>query len=388
MRKKNFLKFAFLFFVLVFFLSFFCQAALEKDSVDVDFFYGKKCPHCAAEQEFLDKIEEKYSEVKVKRYLASDSQSKEFLEELCRKCDIEKYIGLVPLIFVESLVEGEKEFFLGFDSENNIGRKIENSIRKNLGYPLLPVGDNIITLPFLGEIDPGEYSLPALAILLGFLDGLNVCSLGALIFILGLVLALRSRKKIIVFGGIFILTTAIIYGFLIFLWYKLFSLLSSYIGFMQIVVGLMAIGGGIYFLRQFLKFRKQGAVCEMETGQKITSKFTSKIQESLTKKGNILAIAGSILLFAAVITIVEFPCSAAVPVVFAGILADAGLSTFQYLLYIALFILFYMLNEIIVFSIAVFKMSVWLTSKKFVTWITLIEAIILFLLGLYYLFGL
>ena len=126
----------------------------------------------------------------------------------------------------------------------------------------------------------------------------------------------------------------------------------------------------------------------METGQKITSKFTSKIQESLTKKGNILAIAGSILLFAAVITIVEFPCSAAVPVVFAGILADAGLSTFQYLLYIALFILFYMLNEIIVFSIAVFKMSVWLTSKKFVTWITLIEAIILFLLGLYYLFGL
>lgn len=387
MRKDNFLKFVFLIFTLVFFLSFFCQGSLEKDKIEVDFFYGKSCPHCAAEQSFLDKIEEKYPEVKVRHYSASNSQSREFLEELCKNCGAEKYVGLVPLTFVGPSAGNEKEFFLGFDSEKNIGRKIENSIRENLGYPLLSVGDNIITLPFLGEIDPGEYSLPALAIVLGFLDGLNVCSLGALIFILGLVLALRSRKKIIVFGGIFILTTAIIYGFLIILWYKLFSFLSSYIGFMQIMVGLMAIGGGIYFLAQFLKFRKQGAVCEMETGQKITSKFTSKIQELLTKKGNILAIAGSILLFAAVITIVEFPCSAAVPVVFAGILADAGLSTFQYLLYIALFILFYMLNEIIVFSVAVFKMSVWLTSKKFVTWITLIEAIILFLLGFYYLFG-
>jgi len=49
--------------------------------------------------------------------------------------------------------------------------------------------------------------------------------------------------------------------------------------------------------------------------------------------------------------------------------------------------LFYMFDEIIIFLIAFFTMTVKLTSAKFVTWITLIESIVLFLLGFYYLFG-
>jgi hypothetical protein len=102
---------------------------------------------------------------------------------------------------------------------------------------------------------------------------------------------------------------------------------------------------------------------------------------------SIWALITGVLLFAAAITIIEFPCSAAIPVVFAGILSNAELSGFTYLLYIALFILFYMLDELIVFAIAVYKMHLWLTSPKFTTWITFIEAVILTGLGLYYLFG-
>ncbi len=102
---------------------------------------------------------------------------------------------------------------------------------------------------------------------------------------------------------------------------------------------------------------------------------------------SILALMVSVLLFAAVITVVEFPCSAAVPGFFAGILAKSGLSSVQYLSYIALFVLFYMFDEIIVFLLAVFTMTVKLASKRFISWITLIEAIVLFLLGAYYLFG-
>ena len=85
------------------------------------------------------------------------------------------------------------------------------------------------------------------------------------------------------------------------------------------------------------------------------------------------------------ITIVEFPCSAAVPVFFAGMLAESGLTGFWYLFYIALFVLFYMLDEVLVFLIAVWTMSIRLSSPKITTWITLIEAIVLLALGLYYL---
>ena len=287
----------------------------------------------------------------------------------------------MPLTFVNH------EFFLGFDNGEGIGRRIENSIRKNLGYPALPGENGKITVPLLGEINIGKYSLLTLTVILGFLDGFNVCSLGALVFILGLVLAFRSREKVLVFGGIFILTTAVIYGLLMVLWYQFFSLLSSYIGAMQVVVGLIAIGGGIYFFKEFLKFRKQGPVCEMGVSQGIAAKFTSRMQKSFKNSKNIFAVIGSLLVFAALITVIEFPCSAAVPVVYAGILTQAELAPFQYIFYIALFVFLYMADEIIIFLVSIATMKLWLASKKFVTYITLIEAIVLFLLGVYYLSG-
>jgi len=107
----------------------------------------------------------------------------------------------------------------------------------------------------------------------------------------------------------------------------------------------------------------------------------------LDNKAKTLTIFISILLFALVITVVEFPCSAAVPVVFAGILSKAQLSDWLYLVYIILYVLFYMFDELLVFLIAFFTMKLWLASPKFITWITLLESIIMFSLGIYYLFG-
>jgi hypothetical protein len=141
-------------------------------------------------------------------------------------------------------------------------------------------------------------------------------------------------------------------------------------------------------LKEFLKFRKQGPTCEIGTAQKIENGFSKKFQSLLENKAQTLTILVSILIFAAVITIVEFPCSAAVPVAFAGILTKAQLPNWLYLLYIILYVIFYMLDELLVFLVAFFTTKLWLASPKFVTWITLAESIILFSLGAYYLFGL
>jgi len=206
-----------------------------------------------------------------------------------------------------------------------------------------------------------------------------------LVLILGFVLALKSRQKVLIFGGLFIFTTTFVYGFLIVIWYKIFSFLVPYMRIMEILIGLLGIGGGIYFLREFIKVRKQGPVCELSSGKQIMSKFSSKFQNSLQKSGNIFLLLGMVLLFAAIITIVEFPCSAVVPVAFAGVLAQSGSSAFSYLFYIAVFLVFYMLDEIIVFLISFFTMKIWFASNRVMIWFLLAEAIILFGLGLYYL---
>jgi len=348
--------------------------------IEIYFFYSQSCPHCADEEEFLDAMEKKYSQIIVYRYLDRDPQGLKLMKQLCEDCMVEKYIGLVPMTFVDG------EFFLGFDNKDGVGIKIENAIRVKIGLPLLETGGEL-KIPFLGEIDIKEHSLLALAIILGFFDGFNVCSLGVIVLILGMVLAFKSRKKTLILGGTFILTTAIMYAVLIFLWYQFFSLLGSYMRYMEVFVGLLALFGAVYFFRQFLKYKKQGAVCEVGES-KLSQKLNKKFKDSFKKTANIAALSGSIILFAAIITIIEFPCSAYLPVIFAGTLAEAELSSSSYLFYLLIFVFFYMLDEIIIFLVAVWTKKIWIASGKFMIAASLIASIVLLLLGLYYFFGL
>ncbi len=355
-------------------------ASAQENQLEMFFFYSETCPHCAAESAFLDEIEDKYPGLTINRHLITDYSFRDLYLELSEQYGTERYLGLVPITFMGD------EFFLGF--EDSIGRKIESSIQRQLGEAedKIEEGDSI-GLPIIGEINVKDYSLPVLTVILGLLDGFSVCSLGALILILALVLSLGSRSKIVIFGFTFILTTALVYGLLIGFWYKLFSFMAPYLRVLEITIGLLAVTGGVYFLRQFIRFKKYGPTCEMGAGKKLISKFSGKLEQSFKEKKNIFLIFLTVLFFAGLITVVEFPCSAAVPVVFSGILANAGLSSSSYLFYISLFVLFYMLDEIIIFLIAVLNMKLWITQNKCIIWITLLEAVILFFFGAYYLIG-
>ncbi len=354
-------------------------------TLDLYLFYSETCPHCQAELTFLESIEEKYPRLDIHRYSIRNQSKYELLRSLAKEHDAEQYLGSVPLTFVGD------DFFAGFDSAEGVGKEMEKSIQRQLegGVSEQPSGVNgttsgqVLDLPVIGSISTSDYSLPVLAVVLGALDGFNVCSLGALALILGLVIALRSRRKILLYGGSFLATTAVVYGLLIVLWYQLFEQLSAYMGVMQALIAAAALAGAGYFLWQFRRFRLYGPTCGFSGGRLVT-RITNNIQAGFHNSASVFALAGSIALFAAVITIVEFPCSAAVPVVFAGILAEAQLPALGYILYIALFVLFYLIDELIVFGIAVWRMSVWLSSPRLVIWITLAEALILAALGLYY----
>ena len=380
--KKIFLSFSLFILILGILIPNFVLA--QKPSLEINFFYSSVCPHCSAEKIFLQKIEKKYPEIKINYYLSEDKKNQELLQDLCKKCGVEKYLGLVPMTFVGD------EFFLGFDNEKESGVKIENSIKRQLeSEPPKKINESEqkkINLPLISNLELSKYSLPVFTIILGLLDGFNVCSLGALVMILGLTLALRNRKKILILGGTYILAAAVVYALLIFFWYRLFTLLVPYLRFIQVLVGLLAILSGVYFVKEFIRIRKQGAVCEIND-KKITNNLASRLENSLKRPKNVFFLIGSILIFATLLTLIEFPCSAAVPLVFAGVLAKASLTGLQYLFYIILYIFFYMFDEIIIFLIAVFSLKLWLTSPKFVAWSDFVEAIILFVLGLYYLIG-
>jgi len=355
-----------------------------QDKAEVHFFRTATCSHCIDGNIFLSQLEEKYENLEVFRYPLENFENQALLQEFAENYGAERYLGVVPITFIGD------EFFVGFDNKDGTGRKIENAILKQMGNAEDEDAEKKETLgvPFWGSVDISRYSFAFLAVLLGFLDGFNVCSLAALVLILGLVLVLKSRKKILLYGGTFIFTTAVVYGLLIVLWYQAFSYFSSYVRILETAVGLLALLGSVFFFREFIRFRKYGPTCGAGEGDSLTSRFFRKIQGVFESRNSTFWLLFSVFLFALALAVIEFPCSAAIPVVFAGVLAKAQLSSLSYLFYIALFVLFYMIDELIVFLVAVSKMNIWISSPKFTVWATLVEAIILALMGFYYLAGL
>ena len=339
---------------------------------EIRFFYSETCPHCIAEHKFLDILQEESPTIIISRYPISDPENRILLENILREADKSEYLGSVPITVIGNNV------ILGFDNSEGIGSQIRNLVNAE------PKQSEKVVIPIIGNTDLTNYPLPLLAIMLGFLDGFNVCSLGALALILGLVLVLQDRKKILLYGGVFILTTAIIYGALIFLWHRVFMLVASYTMFLELAIGLLGVIGGYTFFKEYQACRKLGPSCKFGHTP-LVGKFSRIVQNSFQKKASWISLASAIFSFAAVITIVEFPCSAALPVVFAGVLADHNLQPAFYLGLIALFVLLYMLDELIVYVIAVTRMSIWLSNPKFMIYTVLIEGILLFAIGTYYL---
>ena len=347
----------------------------EEAKVVIYFFDDRLCPVCKATKDFLLKAQNDYPEIELIIYPITDKSK---LEEIAQIHGKQDYSIMAPTIFI-----GNNFFqFRDFTSrhEKMLIRAIEGEI----------VEDEccIIKIPFSNiEIDISKWSLPFITIALGSLDGLNICSLSALILILSIVMIFDSKKKIFIYGGIFIFTSVIIYGVLVFAWGKLFEAMVGHLEILRIIIGLASLFGAIYFFKEFWRFFKYGPTCKA-SDSKLVKGATEKLKQAFkaTNKGNLFLIS-SIIFFAAVVTIVELPCSIGLPVVFTGVLAEKNVSLLSYTLYVLLYLFFFMLDELIVFTGAVLTKKIWLAGTKTITWITFAGSLVLFYLAFYYLFS-
>jgi glutaredoxin len=342
-----------------------------QETVEIKIFSSPTCPHCAQAEIFLnDYIDNSDLNINLEKYYIANNV--ELVQELYQQYLVPQNLqGLVPIIFIED------DYFVGFDdnTKNQIIATIENfNLEKS----------DLTKIPFLGQVDIKSFSLPVLAILLGIIDGFNVCSLGALVLILGLVMVLKSRKRIFFFGATFLLTTALAYGLLIFLWHQLFSFIAPYIRSLEVLIGVLALIGGVYLLREFYKAYKTGPVC---SSNNLMSRLSPKIEKVFRNKKNLFLLFSVVFLFAIIVTIIEFPCSAFLPVLFTSILVEAQTPLNLSLLYIALYMLMYLLDELIIFIIAVLTLKIKIVSPKFIIFFNLLAALIFIFLGLYYLLG-
>lgn len=354
----------------VFFLFVVFQGAIAKNE-EVHFFYSDICPHCTDAEVFLEKMTEKYPDLEINRYeVSSNIKNTNLLREMGRELKIN--VSGVPVFIM-----GE-DSVIGFQNEQSTGVKIENIIKKYFGEPIEKTENSeIIKIPFFGEKNIKDFSLPVLTVVIGILDGFNPCAMWVLLFLISLLLGMHNRKKMWILGGTFILVSGIVYFLFLSLWLNLF-LFIGYITYIRYAIALVALGSGIYHIREY--FINKAGTCKVTKGEKQQKIFT-KLKEIVSSDKFLFSLFGIVLLAVAV-NLVELACSAGLPAIYTQVLALSDLSVFQYYGYLLLYILFFMLDDLFVFFLAMTTLKMAFINAKYTRYSNMIGGILMLIIGI------
>jgi thiol-disulfide isomerase/thioredoxin len=346
-------------------------------TLDVDFFYHPACPHCKEQMPYNQELAREFPGAKWVYRDTSDPAQNELMGAMLKKLGKEK--KGVPTTIINGTV------IVGFDrlqtpqllrnalSENGAGNasKEDETAQKKT-----------IAVPFFGEIDPYQYSLPVLSITLGLIDGFNPCAMWVLVYLISITLTLNDRKKFLLIVGTFLFASGALYFFIMAAWLNAFLFLG-YVRPVMIGVGAIALYWGISSLREFWK-NKGEISCKVENpGEK--KKLASEIEALLSSPLSLATFAG-LLVLAFTINSIEFVCSSAIPAVFTQVLSLSSLSQLEHYGYILLYVIMYMLDDIVVFSLA-FWAAGGMLGNRIASWGHAIGAFILIGLGLMLLFA-
>ena len=144
----------------------------------------------------------------------------------------------------------------------------------------------------------------------------------------------------------------------------------------------MAIISGYYSIRGYLRDRK--GTCPITQGDK-QQKIFDKLKNIVQQKRFVVSLIGIVLLAFAV-NLVELICSAGLPAVYTQVLALSDLSPFQHYSYLILYIIIFMLDDMIIFGIAMVTLKSVTFTGKYSALSKIVGGIIILLLGILLIF--
>ncbi len=402
--KKIFLHFVLLLAILV--PSSTLQAQEVENAAHVYFFHAHGCPHCAAEIEFLGELAK---EVLIKIYdyeLTKNRENLKLLHSLEKILD-QKIPGTPFTIVGETTISG-------FLSGETTGKKVREAVGRVLAGEEIEVlkssvtkeGDGMfkkeevevkmvekgkersstnedtkkipetIDLPLFGTIQTKYVSLPVLTFVIALLDGFNPCAMWVLVFLISLLLGMKDRKRMWILGSTFILASGFVYFLIMTAWLNVLLLLG-FVFWIRLAIGLLALGAGGWYL--YDAATNPTGQCKVSHGgnkQKVFARLKQFAQHP-----NLWIALGGIILLAFAVNVVEAVCSAGLPVVFNEIMILSNLETWQYYAYLAFYILIFMLDDLVVFGIAMTTLRYANIDTKYARYSHIIGGILMLILG-------
>lgn len=333
---------------------------LEADGsvrVPITLFWSKRCPHCLDALSFLDRLRREEPWIEVRDFeLTGDRAHVALYVEMARGLGQEA--RSVPAFFVCG------QMFTGFDAAEAMGARLLGLARfcrqaAQVGETRAQVSDGGsgagasgggIDLPLFGRLDASTLSLPLFTLVIAGLDAFNPCAFFVLLFLLSLLVHARSRARMLVVGGTFVLFSGLVYFLFMAAWLNLFLLIGG-APVVTLVAGAVALVIGALNVKDYFW-----------SGQGPTLSIPEKAKPGLYRRIRGLIAAdhlGTMLIGTVALALAansyELLCTAGFPMVYTRALTLNDLAPGRYYGYLALYNLIYvlpLLAIVLVFSLA------------------------------------
>lgn len=372
--------------------------AINAEEINLYLFHSQDCTHCQSERKWLESIKDKYDNLNIYEYeITRNSDNSALLDKVKER--LSSTSNYVPYTVI-----GEQHW-IGWNEDNKTKiteaienydfskRDIVNEVINNIdGGKIGNTDDSIennddkteFTVPVLGKIDAKKVSLPIMAMVIGFVDGFNPCAMWVLIFLISMLLGMKDKKKMWILGLTFLIFSGLVYLLFMLAWLNIAVSLSS-IRWIQLIISAVALIGAFVNLRSYFKsIIKKDEGCEVVDNKK-RKKLMERIKKYTSEKSLLLAMLG-VMALAFSVNLIELACSAGLPLIFTQVLALNNLNALQYGIYIFIYLLFFLIDDIVVFVIAMKTFELTGISTKYTKYSHLIGGLIMLIIGLLMIF--
>jgi hypothetical protein len=317
-----------------------------KTTIQFYFFWSRQCPHCSEARPWVERLPLDYPWLTLHSFEISAHP-----ENARRYVELAGSLGQTASAVPGFLFCGEMH--VGYESGATTG----NVLRAHLlechrqllrGAPPLPLREVAppVALPIFGTLDPAALSLPLMTALLAGVDAFNPCAFFVLLFLLSLMVHARSRPRMALVGGVFVLVSGLSYFVFMAAWLNVFLLMGE-MHVVTLVAGAVAVTIGGLNIKDYVGPRRGPSLSIPEAAKpglfaRMRSLLAAQALPSLLTGTVVLAIAANSY---------ELLCTAGFPMVFTRILTLQALPSGQYYGYLLLYNAIYVVPLAIIVAV-------------------------------------
>ena len=320
------------------------------------YFFSPTCPHCQAAAPFIDELKARWPWLEVRKYAVKDNRANaRFYYETSLSLGT-KALSVPGFVFC-------RQVLIGYDSADTTGAEIATALEtcheRRVAEPgpadgralaggtatgdagTSPAGERAgttVNLPFVGMVDVQAFSLPVLTLVLAGMDAFNPCAFFVLLFLLSLLVHAKSRARMAVVGGTFVLFSGLVYFVFMAAWLNVF-LIAGELRVITFVAGLLALFVAALNIKDFFWFKEGPSLSIPESAKP----GLFKRMRGIVATGNLGPMLVSTVLLAIVANSYELLCTAGFPMVYTRVLTLARLDTWQYYAWLAIYNVIYVI---------------------------------------------